>query len=116
LNEGPKVFPGHYNKNDMYRERWKFVQYLANTFWKRWLKEYLPELQKRSKWLNKQVNVKVGDVVLLVEENTPRFLWPLGLVVEVKQGRDGLVRTVKVKTRSTVLVRPISKLVMLEES
>jgi len=61
-----------------------------------------------------QRNVKVGDVVLLHEENTPRFLWPLGLVIEVKEGRDKLVRTVRVKTKSTVLVRPVSKIVKLE--
>ena len=115
LNQSPKNFPGNYTKGDMYKQRWRFIQYLANQFWKRWLKEYLPELQKRNKWLNKQENIRVGDIVLLCEENTPRFLWPLGLVIEVKLGRDNLVRTVKVKTRSTVLIRPISKLVRLEE-
>ena len=62
----------------------------------------------------KQKNIQVGDVVLLCEENTPRFLWPLGLVIEVKEGRDKLVRTVRVKTKSTVLVRPVSKVGNLE--
>lgn len=114
LNEEPGNFPGSFQKNDMYKQRWRFIQYLSNQFWKRWLKEYIPELQRRSKWYLKQENVKVGDVVLLQEENTPRFLWPLGLVVEVKEGRDKLVRTVKVKTQSTCLVRPVSKIVRLE--
>ena len=114
LNEETTDFPGHFHKNDMYRSRWKFIQYLANQFWKRWLKEYLPELQRRSKWCKEQENFKVGDVVLLCEENTPRFLWPLGLVVDVKVGRDNLIRTVKVKTKSTELIRPVSKVVKLE--
>ena len=52
---------------------------------------------------------------MIVDENTPRNIWPLGLVVEVKHGRDGLVRTVHIKTRSTTLVRPITKIVLLEE-
>ena len=115
LNQGPKNFPGNFQRKDMYKQRWRFIQYLANEFWKRWIKAYLPELQRRCKWFDKQVNVEVGNVVLLVEENTPRFLWPLGLVLEVKKGRDNLVRTVKVKTRSSELVRPVSKLVKLEE-
>ena len=52
--------------------------------------------------------------MLLCEENTPRYLWPLGLVLQVREGRDKLVRAVKIKTRSTVLVRPVSKVVKLE--
>ncbi len=53
--------------------------------------------------------------MLLCEENTPRHLWPLGLIVEAKTSSDGLVRSVKVKTKSSILTRPISKLVSLEE-
>ena len=114
LNEAMGDFPGEFHSGDKYRKRWKFIQYLANQFWKRWLREYLPELQRRSKWLKEEENIKVGDVVLVCEEATPRFLWPLGLVVEVKKGRDQLVRSVKVKTKSTELVRPVSKVVRLE--
>ena len=51
----------------------------------------------------------------MVDENTPRYLWPLGIVLEVTEGRDGLVRSVRIKTQSTILTRPITKVVMLEE-
>ena len=67
-----------------------------------------------SKWHKAEDNVKIGDIVLLCEENTPRFLWPMGRVIEVNMGRDQLVRSVRIKTRSTELVRPISKIVKLE--
>ena len=107
--------PGQFTPGDMYRRRWKYVQHLIGQFWGRWTREYMTELNRRSKWLDKQRNVKVGDLVLLTEEVTPRSLWPLGLVSEVRVGADGLVRTVTVKTRSTTLVRPITKIVMLEE-
>ena len=105
-----------FHKGDLYKRRWRMIQHIANQFWKRWVKEYVPELQKRVKWNHPEENLKVGDVVLICEETTPRFLWPLGLVVEVKVGRDGLVRTVKVKTKSTILTRPVSKIVKLEGS
>ena len=36
----------------------------------------------------------MGDVVLLVDVLEPRSAWPIGLVVDVKTGRDGNVRTV----------------------
>ena len=114
LNEEMAEFPGNFSSGDRYKQRWRFIQHLANQFWRRWIREYIPELQKRNKWNMRQKNVEVGDVVLLLEENTPRCLWPLGLVVEVKKGRDGLVRTVKIKTKSSILIRPVSKVVNLE--
>ena len=87
---------------------------MADQFWRKWLKEYLPELQRRHKWLESRKNVKPGDLVLIVDENTPRSLWPLGIIVDVKYSRDGLVRTVRVRTKSTVLTRPVTKIVLLE--
>ena len=65
-------------------------------------------------WHKQQPNVCVGDLVLIVGENTPRRLWPLGLVMEVRKGRDGLVRSVTLKTKSTKLVRPVTNIVALE--
>ena len=32
------------------RKRWRLVQHLANEFWTRWKKEYLPSLQQRQRW------------------------------------------------------------------
>ena len=41
-------------------------------------------------------------------------LWPMGLVVQCSNGRDGMIRSARVKTQATELVRPITKLVLLE--
>ena len=102
--------PGIFNPRDIYaKKKYRQVQYLADVFWRRWVKEYLPELQHRQKWLQPQRNIKVGDVVMIVDEKAPRNTWPLAVVQEVHVGNQGLVRSVKVKTKSTQLVRPISK-------
>ena len=114
LNNSPTLPPCVFNKSDLYRKRWRHVQFLAQQFWQRWLKEYLPLLQSRNKWRNVETNVKVGDVVLLCDENTPRPLWPLAKISDVKIGRDGLVRTVVVKTKCSELVRPVTKIISLE--
>ena len=100
---------------ETYRRQWRHAQHVADVFWKRWTKEYIVELQRRSKWTKTQRNIQKGDVVLLVDESVHRGAWPLALVIEVKQGRDGLVRSARLRTKSTELVRPITKLVMLEE-
>jgi len=32
-----------------YRRSWRAVQFLADLFWRRWMKEYLPLLQRQQK-------------------------------------------------------------------
>ena len=45
------VPPGISEKKDLHcRRQWRQVQYLADLFRKRWIKEYLPTLQERKKW------------------------------------------------------------------
>jgi len=109
-NFGP---PGEFS-GDGYSRRWRRVQHLSDTFWKRWIREYLPELQVRAKWHLRKENLRVGDLVLLLGEDTPRSLWPLGVIQEVFPGPDGLVRSVRVKTKVRSFVRPITKIVLLE--
>jgi hypothetical protein len=114
LRNCPPVSPGHFCESDLYRRRWRVVQQLADTFWRRWLREYLPELQKRSKWQNLVRNVKVNDVVLVLDESTPRGLWPMGIVTQVITSEDQLVRSVRVRTKASTFLRPLSKIVLLE--
>ncbi len=53
--------------------------------------------------------------MLILDEATHRSLWPLGLVIGTNVGRDGLVRSVRLRTKSSKdLVRPITKVVFLE--
>ena len=55
------------------RKRWRLIQNLVKVFWKRWRKEFLSTLNTRKKWREAKDNLKVGDVVLVVDQNTPRF-------------------------------------------
>ena len=59
-------------------------------------------------------NIKPEALVLFVNDNTPRGHWNLGRVLETYPGPNGLVRTVKVKTKDAVYVRPKKKLCLLE--
>lgn len=45
LRGKPALPPGVFKPEEQYgRRRWKQVQYLADLFWKRWIREYLPLL------------------------------------------------------------------------
>lgn len=63
---------GDFNAGDLYSKQWKRVQHLANVFWSRWRKEYLPTLQPRRKWQDKSRNLQEGDLVLLYSKDAPR--------------------------------------------
>lgn len=117
LKAHPSLPPGVFTKEDPYsRRRWKQIQYLTDIFWKRWCKEYLTQLQERQRWFSTGRNFAVGDIVMIVDETSPRNSWPLGRVVETFPDRKGLVRQVKVRTKSSELCRPVTKLCLLHES
>ena len=60
-------------------------------------------------------NFDVNDVVLVVDEKTSRNTWPLGRILEVyKILNNGFVRSVKLKSKTTESVRPVSKIVFLK--
>lgn len=108
--------PGKFVDQDIYcRKRWRQAQILANHFWKRWLKEYMTVLQERAKWFRKQREAKVGDLVMMVEENVPRGRWPLARIIKTFPSHDGHIRRVQVKANDSVYIRPIQKLCLLEE-
>jgi hypothetical protein len=96
------------------KKRWHRVQQLLKMFWKRWRKEFLPRINVREKWFHPRRNLKNGDVVMMIEPNASRGEWPLGRVLEVYPGDDGLVRVVRVKSGNKEYVRPIHRICPLE--
>ena len=76
------------------------------------------------KWTKEKVNLRVGDIVMLKEEEMVRGRWRLGRILEAIPSKDNLVRKVKLlmsdstfsvsgKRQPTILERPIHKLVLL---
>ena len=114
--------PGTFVKEDLFsRKQWRRVQYLCEQLWSRWRKEYLLLLQSRQKWIRPRRNVSAGDIVILVDESMHRNSWRLARVIESFPSKDGLVRKVKVLTslptgRTSILERPVQKIVVLVES
>jgi hypothetical protein len=95
--------------------RWQRIEQLRQQFWRRWIREYIPQLQLRPKGQRiTNDNVQPGDMVLIKEDNVVPLHWPLGRVVQVHPGHDGVVRVVSVKTaKGAVVSRSVKKLCVL---
>ena len=107
--------PGDFSDSQInLRTKWKAVQAATNMFWRRWTKEYLPTLVSRKKRTDESRNLEIGDLVMLSVDHTPRSHWPLGRIVEVYPDKDGIVRSVKVKTPNSELIRPFRQLYLSE--
>ena len=114
LGENMAMPLGQFTESDIYRRRWRHVGFLLDCLWKRWIRSYLPLLQTRQRWPYVQDNIKTGDLVLMIDETRPRSQYPMALVVDVMKGRDDLVRSVRLRSRGKLYVRPITKVVFLE--
>lgn len=116
LKTTPSLPPGIFQKDDIYaRRRWKQVQYISDLFWKRWIKEYLPQLQERQKWSSPSRNFVPGDIVLLVDDSAPRNSWITGKVIQTFPDNQGFVRQVRLQTKTNRLIRPVTKICLLQE-
>ena len=117
LKTTPSLPPGHFQKEDLYaRRRWRQVQYMSDLFWKRWIKEYLPQLQERQKWSNIRRNFTPEDIVIIVDDSAPRNSWLTGRIVETIMDKKGLVRQLRIKSKTGFLTRPINKVCLLLEA
>ncbi|XP_063375837.1 uncharacterized protein LOC134663402 [Cydia fagiglandana] len=110
-----QVLPATLDDRDLLRRAdWRKALRLADHFWNRWVKEILPTMQPRQIAENREHDLTVGDLVIIVDQNLPRGTWPRGRVVATFPGRDGVVRVVDVATSGGILRRPSKKLVRLE--
>lgn len=106
--------------------RYHLHQRLYQDFWDQWSREYLTRLQIRPKWKQAHQNLRVGQIVLIKEDNVPPTKWILGRITETFSGQDGLVRSAQLickgepptkkgeKGKAPITIsRPIHKLCLL---
>ncbi|XP_074649052.1 uncharacterized protein LOC141904366 [Tubulanus polymorphus] len=117
LRAGGTMPPGVFKPTDMYiKRKWRQVQYLANTFWRRaWVKEYLPVLQERQRWQKPSVNFSVGDIVLVMDHTLPRCCWPLGRVISVHPGKDNKKPTTTYVKNNDKICQEQHKIKLIQE-
>ena len=88
---------GDFDVKDDPNKRFKFISELVDGFWKKWQRDYFPGFLLRTKWHSSRRNIRVGDIVLIQDNNAVRGTWYLAQGLETEPGRDGIVRNVRLR-------------------
>ncbi|EYC18264.1 hypothetical protein Y032_0028g1766 [Ancylostoma ceylanicum] len=94
---------------------------LTKKFWAMWKHEYLIELRNRHQLFGSKHKCTyrephIGDAVILDEDNyTSRGQWPLAVIIDIAQSRDGSIRSVILRTSAgREFQRPLNRIIPLE--
>lgn len=98
---------------DKLRHRYDFMKRLKQDLRNRFRNEYLGMLVSRNPKKNTRP-LKVGDLVFVGNDRDKRTKWPLGKIMDLYPGQDGVTRVARVKTGDGVLTRPVQRLFALE--
>ena len=111
LGAAASTLPSHQHADVDHRKRYARAQAYSDAIWSRWLKDYVPSFNRRSKWSNQSAReLKTGDLVWIVEPSSPRGHYPLACVVRLKYGKSSVGRSAELETATGSLVRPVVKL------
>ena len=88
----------------------KESQTLLDHYWSRLLKEFVPELNRRTIWQQANAELKEDYVVWLYKDFTPRGIWPIGRIVKAHVSRDGVARKFDIKTSTGIVQRTAVRL------
>ncbi|XP_062585130.1 uncharacterized protein LOC134246786 [Saccostrea cucullata] len=92
-----RVPPGSWTQKECFKYRWKFLQQVTDSFWRRWIRNFFPTLIIRQKWHTKTKNVQEEDNVLVYDSNAVRGQWRMAQVSCAKPGSDDRVRDVELR-------------------
>ena len=112
----PELQPHQLNDKDL-RKRGKFLLRTKDALWPRWTAEYLRSLRERHclKHADKKCTLAVGDIVVIHSSEWNRNCWPLGIVEQLIEERDGVVRGARLRAGRSHLERPIQHLTLRKE-
>lgn len=93
--------------------RWQLTQRMLQDYWRQWSQDYLNQFLQRHKWAHQNPEPAVGGIVLIKEDDLPPGKWLLGKIELKHPGPDGITRVVTVRTKGSLIKRPITKLAIL---
>ena len=93
--EGPVRLENNYDKVIAANEE------VFNSWFEVWLSAHVPKLMKQSKWFNSDDELKKGDVVLFIkQESSLSSNYQYGIIESVNVSNDGKVRKATVRYRN----------------
>ncbi|GFY76563.1 DUF5641 domain-containing protein [Trichonephila inaurata madagascariensis] len=95
------------------RKRMKYRIKLSRDLRQRFRKEYLGELIQKQNDIRVR-EPRVGEMLLIGNDNKKRLSWPIAKIIELIPGRDGEIRTVWLKTQLGTVIRPVQRIFPLE--
>ena len=100
------------------RKRMRYIRCCKDILWSRWTTEYIRSLRERHnlKHKTKELNLQVGDVVLIRSEERNRGKWNFGIVARIIKGRDRVVQAARLRAGKSYLERAIQHLCPMELS
>ena len=109
--------PSHSNCDFGHRRESTRTQAFLDAIWNSWLKDYLPTLNRRSKWpTQSDRQLKTADLVWTEGPTSTGGYYSLARVIELNFGRYAVAPSAEVKTTSGNLVRPVVKLTLVFHS
>ena len=118
LLQGPTHEPTASDPTEALNKLSRIRRQVSQDLWRRWTRDYLSSLRQwRRRPTNKDVSVKVGDVVLVEPpegSHVGRDKWRLAVIQRLIEDSGGVSRAAFIRLGSRTTRRPLSKLVALE--
>ncbi|XP_041969837.1 uncharacterized protein LOC121726512 [Aricia agestis] len=96
--------------NTLRLTRYQRVEQMRQHFWSRWMKEYISELQSRTKWKANDDHLLPNTLVVIKDDNLPPLKWHLGRIVSLIPGKDNITRVADIRTASGIIRRACTKI------
>ena len=106
------------DKDHDLRKRAKYLKRCKDQAWVRWTNEYLKSLREQHNLNHKSSGnaIEPGDVVLIKGDEKNRGKWNIGIIEKLNRGRDGILRSVRLRTGKSILERAVQHLYPMELS
>lgn len=79
----------------------KSNEHIFNAWFENWLINHVPKLMLQPKWFKSNDNIRIGDVVIFLKNDSPLCnTYQYGMVHSVDVSKDGKVRKVEIKYRN----------------
>ena len=95
------------------KNTWNQIETQLDAFWRRWVREFLLTLTRRTKWFADVKPVSQGDLVIIVNDSK-RNGWVRGRVLKVITGVDGRVRRAIVQSSKGLSSQSVGRLAVLD--